>query len=237
MRYTQFWMGVLSFFGVIILKNEITMKFLANTTLIILFFSAFNLNAQIKFGFKAGYTHFLTQTETSFASADGRNTTHEIDFIEMSPAKSLGLFTQSKLGNLFIQSEALYTGYTASYTSRSYINDDIDGMIFTEQYQNLDLNIIAGINVKNWRIGLGPKFIATIDFDTNLDQLDFYREKRKSLNQGFQGVLGYDYKNFHFDLRYETSFSKVGNHIYFNDEKAAFSSKIKAIGASVGYGF
>lgn len=213
------------------------MKKLPLISLFFVLLFAQTINAQTKFGFKASYTHFLTQEEVSYAAIDSRSITHEVSFIEMTPATSIGVFTQSNMGFLFFQSEALYSQHSTQFQVESYINDDIDGQVLSEEYKNLDLNIVAGVNKKNWRFGLGPKFHINLDVTSNLDQLAFYTEKRKSITQGFQGLVGYNFGRLHIDVRYERDFSTVGNHIYFDDEKAAFTNKIKALSLHAGYGF
>ncbi len=213
------------------------MKNLSIFSLFFILLFAFSANAQTKFGFKTSYTHFLTQEEISYAAIDSRSITHEVSFIEMTPAKSLGIFTQSNMGFLFFQTEALYSQHSNKFQVKSYVNDDIDGQILSEDYKNLDLNIVAGINKNNWRFGVGPKFHVNLDVTSDLNQLDFYQERRKSVTQGFQGLVGYNFGRMHVDLRYERDFSTVGNHIFFNDEKAAFSNKINALSLHVGMGF
>lgn len=221
----------------IINENEIIMKLTTITHVLLFILFAVSANAQIKFGFKAGYTHYFTTEETSVAGADNRNLTHEVSFEKMSPAKSLGLFVQSFNGPLFIQSEGLFSSHTTSYRVESYIDDINDGFMAEENIQNLDMNVMAGFRFKNFRIGGGPKFHLLLDATSNFNQLDFYVEKRKSFTQGFQALVGYDFKNFHIDLKYENEFSKAGDHIYFQDEKAAFGSKVRGLNVSAGFGF
>ncbi len=213
------------------------MKNLLILSSIFIFLFANKANAQTKFGFKASYTHFLTKEEISYVAVDSRSITHEVSFVEMTPAQSLGIFTQSNMGYLFFQSEALYTQQSSKYQVKSYINDDIDGHLLSEDYKDLDINIVAGINKNNWRFGVGPKFHVLLDVSSDLDDLAFYEEKRKSITQGFQGLVGYNFGKMHLDLRYERDFSKLGNHIYFNDEVSAFNNKINALSLHLGFGF
>jgi len=207
-----------------------------NVILCFLLFGAMTVSAQMKFGVKAGIAQMMAPSETSEVLNKYNVVTHDLEFVELSPAVSIGLFTQSKMGYLFFQSELLYNSYTTSYNVRSLI-DDSNNPDLVETNKNVNLNLIAGITKKNIRLGVGPVFSYSIDFDSPLAAYNFYLEKDRRLKNGFQGILGYNFGMFHVDLNYITQFNKVGDHISYGSDEDAFDSKVSSLGVSVGVGF
>ncbi len=206
-------------------------------TLLTLLFIANNLCAQIQFGVKAGFNVALDNAETAYVEANNRGISHGVTYQGRTASPSIGLYTISDMGLIFFQAEGLYNQYSTSYVVDSYINDEIDGFTLQEEYQNVNLNVLSGVKLNNWRIGVGPSFQFNLDMTTDLTELSFYSDKSRSLSQGFQALIAYDFGNIQLDLRYRTEFNRVGDHIYFTEDESAFSGKVRGLALHAGFGF
>jgi len=226
-------MGVLC---VLMIQNEMIMfKNILATALIMI--SAFTLSAQSQFGVRASAGQIMAAEASNIVSTDGMTISHDLKFMDFSPTQSIGLFMNKKFGFLFAQGEIAYSAYTANYEVQSFIDDNNPNIIAQESIKNLDFNVIGGISHKNWKIGVGPIFHKSLDFDSDLYQYDFYSEKKRSVNAGFQGMIGYSLGPVTIDVRYEDMFSNVGDHIYLGNSRSKFGSDMNAISLGLGIGF
>jgi len=209
-----------------------------NIIIIIAFlFSGLSLSAQNTIGFKVAAGKVIAGETSAMIINQESRITHDVDFLNFSPSKSIGIYANRDFGFLFVQGEALYTSYSANYLVRSYIDENVPEPNITEEYNNLDLHVIGGIKINNLRIGVGPVLHKSIDFNSGLNNFDFYNEKRRDTNMGFQAMIAYELGPVRIDLKYEDNFSKVGDHIYNGDSSTKFKSDISAISLGLGIGF
>ena len=193
------------------------------------------MTAQTKFGIKANGSYMMADQAESMVIDQGI-VTQDVNFLGYQSAKSIGFFTNTKFDFLFLQTELLYASYTAEYFVTSYI-DDLLSNPFVEQYNNLDVQIIAGLNKNNFKFGVGPIFHKSIDFQSDFETAPNYTGRKKGLTYGFQGIVGYEFGAFHIDLKYASDFNRVGGHLAFNEERTKFNSSISSLSIGVGLGF
>ncbi len=205
-------------------------------TLCFLFVGALSMSAQMKFGVKAGINNMMASSQTSEVLNKYNVITHQLEFVDISNAYNVGVFTKSTMGYIFFQSELLFNTYETEYKVRSFI-DDNDNPSVIETNKNVNLQFIAGVTRKNFRLGVGPIFSYSLDFDSPLASYEFITDKSRALKNGFQGIIGYDFGMFHLDVNYTRLFNTVGDHIFYGSEDSEFDSKISSIGLSLGVGF
>lgn len=209
-------------------------NFLSITLLIV---ASLGVNAQGQFGVRVSAGQVLASEAQDMVIVDGVRISHNIQFIDFTPTRSIGFFARKQFGFLFAQSDMSISSYKSNFEVQSYIDDNIPNSIATETHTNLDLSVIGGINIKNWNIGVGPVFHKTLDFDSELYSYEFYTEKRRNLNAGFQAMIAYSLGPVTIDVRYEDMFSNVGEHIYLGSNKSKFKSDMNAISIGLGIGF
>jgi hypothetical protein len=73
----------------------------------------------------------------------------------------------------------------------------------------LEIPFNAGVKIKDFKIGLGPVMDVAIDMDSEMAQLSGYKNTGKSIDFGFQGILGYNLGVLHIDIKYINKFSSI----------------------------
>ncbi len=203
----------------------------------ILLLGSYGVSAQSTFGVKVALGTLQASETESMVSTDGIVVSHNLKFLDYSNANSIGLYANKEANFLFVQAEVLYTTYKANYSIISYIDDDLPTTMLEETSQNLDLHVIGGLKFNNFKIGVGPVFHKSLDFNSDLSQFGFYNEKRRNLSAGFQAMIAYDLGLFTVDLKYEDAFNNVGDHIYFGNNKSKFKSNLSVLTLGLGIGF
>jgi hypothetical protein len=119
----------------------------------------------------------------------------------------LGLFVRMGGNSIFIQPEFLYTN-----TGGSVIRTDIGGTenTFDANFNRIDIPMMFGFKFLNvMRIQAGPIASILVDYKIE-DALKIPAEVDYSTSTlGYQAGLGLDVGNIIFDLKYESSLSKI----------------------------
>jgi len=211
------------------MKNHLS-TFLLSTLFVLLANISFGQN---KIGVRF-FQGFQQQTTESKYLVGAQNTVdYKLDLVDISNSQTVGLFSQFEFGFIYLQPEFLYTKYSVSYMIEDFSSEVGDEMSYvTENRQQFDLPINAGIKFKGFRVGVGPIFHFAQEYESNLSSFENITLVTRDLSAGFQGALGYDWKIFHFDLRYQTDFNAVTDHIQFSQR----GLKMKANTSSVQLG-
>lgn len=195
------------------MKNQVSI-----TLLILTFMFASNVSfGQKKIGVRF-FQGFQEQTSESKYLVSPQNTVdYEVNLGNISNSQTVGLFTQFEFGFIYLQPEFLYTKYSVNYMFEDFQSEGGNTMVnVTENRQQFDVPVNAGVKFKGFRVGAGPIFHFAQEFESNLAELRNISLKKKDFSAGFQGSLGYDWKIFHFDVRYQTDFNAVTDHIQFS---------------------
>lgn len=204
------------------------MKYLLLTFTCIIF--SLSLNAQSKYGVRAEYGFTSNQHEKQIVMSSNHSIDNVVDILSLGNSSSVGLFSQHKFGFLFVQPEVLYTTYTNKYAVKAY-DIEIRGknMIIEETFQNIEVPVTAGINLGNLRLGFGPIFSYNFKTDSDFLSLENTRVNKSKLLTAFSAGIGYDYRNFHLDLKYVNGFNSVTEHISFDNAKYDLKSTLNRI--------
>lgn len=222
-----------------IFKRRLTRMIIPMGMLII--FLAGDINSQGYYGVKIGTGIFSTRPETNPVIGEDQSVLYDLTFRDSRAPLSAGAFMIYHFGWLYLQSDLMYTVYDSEFKITSHIPTDEPGLetnTYIEKNQYLDLSVMAGLRVQNFRYGVGPIFHLIGQIDSDLERFDFYEKKTRWLTYGFQGGVGYDMKRFHFDLKYETIFRTVGYHIVgTGGPTGKFRSKSQLMTFAVGFSF
>lgn len=210
------------------------MKNLFSILLGLLFFVS--ANAQFNFGFKAAYDFSTQAKEFHYLTTNGKYIDAEFGIDRIGNTISYGFMGQANYGFIYVQPEALYSHSSNTYRVKTYNRENPNDFVnMTEKNQSINIIINAGIKHNNFRLGGGPIFTFSSKRTSNLNQISNLKARANGLTAGFQGGFGYDYKKFHFDIRYTNGFSSVTEHIQYNQSLLGFKSTKNSIQIGVGY--
>ena len=173
--------------------------------------------AQIGLRFQTGIPNY--SSESQYLVSAGGNLDYQLTLKNISNSQSVGLYSQFKFGFLYFQPEVLYTKYNVSFEVDNYRSESLSNMTTTETefFQQLDFPINAGLRFKNFRLGGGPIFSLIQKLKSDISQLDNIDKVDRTISAGFQGGIGYDYKTFRFDIKYQRNFNSATDHLQFNN--------------------
>jgi hypothetical protein len=199
----------------------------------VFFFVAYQGNAQIDLGirFQTGLQN-QQQTESTYLVGANKSVDYRLEFQNISNTQSVGAFSQINFGWLYLQPEVLYTRYDVNFLIEDFKSEKVGSAIYTENYQQIDIPINAGLRYNNFRIGGGPVFQLVQELNSELADLRDIELTPRNINAGFQGGIGFDWKILHFDIKYQRNFASVSDHISFG----ASSTKLKTTTSTLQFG-
>lgn len=188
-------------------------------------------------GVKASVGTVIAKKETTYVGSPFDYVTHQVRYDGSSYVRSVGVFAQEKFGFLFGRAELDYTSFTQKYEVNSYIQLNEGANVLEENWKMIDFNLIAGLNIENFRVGAGPVAHYLVGHDTQLDKIASYNEDMRNVTFGFNFSVGLDIDNIHIDLRYVDNFRTVGDHIKYGERLSRFSVSPDNINITLGYSF
>ena len=144
----------------------------------------------------------------------------------------------NNIGPGFLQFEALGTRYDQQYSSQDFLRaNETPETLHNESRLVVELPVTAGINAKNFKLGLGPVLEILVDKSTELRNLENYVDTESDFNTGFQGIVGYNIGKVHIDLRYLHRFSSVVDNFTIGNDILKQNKSANRITLSVGMMF
>ncbi|MDA9774141.1 hypothetical protein N9B82_04215 [Saprospiraceae bacterium] len=210
------------------------------TALTFLFMMVANLSfGQNKLGVRF-FQGFQNQaTESQYLVGPQNTVDYKLELGQISNSQTVGLFSQFEFGFLYFQPEFLYTRYSVSYELEDFSAESgTELSTIVENRQQFDVPVNAGVKFKGFRIGGGPIFHFAQEFESNFTDFSNITLQKKDISAGFQGSLGYDWSVFHFDLRYQTDFNSVTDHLRFSQRglKTKANTSSVQLGVAVALG-
>ena len=192
------------------------------------------LQAQFRFGPKIGFaTNSLEGTDIRF-SGEGMDELR-LALQEATYSPQFGVQFHIPIGRFFLQPEFLFNSTTANYELRNLTRPDT--VLFQEKYRNLDIPLQFGLRAGPLRLQAGPAAQLNLDNVEGISDREGWEESFDTFQLGWQGGVGLDIWKLTFDLRYEGSFSKFGDHFTFMGRDLEFSERPNRWTVSVGYMF
>jgi len=200
----------------------------------VLLFGAIALQAQLYitdpnkviFGLKLGYGEVLSRPETTFVGNENDFLIYEVSQEDSKSVTSVGMFAFRKFGYLWLEGDFLYNRYENEYKVKSFFGKDDPTIFYKETFHYIDFQVISGIHANNFRIGVGPVFHILGDHQGGIELQDVYVPRPRTLSFGFSGNVGYDLQfgelHIKFDVKFESSFRSIGDHIYYGPIQSKF---------------
>ena len=187
-----------------------------------------------RFGIKLGKSIMSGGSETTYAGNANNEALYKVSIGNLSPKYTFGLFGQQKFGWLYLEGNAMYSSYNVDYDIVTYSNNDTPNSKKQEKFGYVDLQVMAGLTYKGFRLGVGPVAHILANHSSDMTNMEGYTEKMRTISYGFSGAIGYDINRFSFDVKYDKAFRSVGDHIYYGNKKSLFNETPDAITFTLG---
>lgn len=207
-----------------------------STTFILLAFCTC-LSAQWKIGPSAA-TGIITQAPSKinvFAMDNFQN--YNLEFAGSTSVKSIGFMAVNDMGPVFLQSGIMATTYGLDFIVSGHKSMDSGDHIFHEQFYKIEIPFNAGVKFHNFRIGLGPVMDLALDVDSELSTISEYKDTSKSIDFGFQGLIGYSIGVFHIDAKYINKFSSITDGFAFGFDEFKYKKSANRLVFGIGVTF
>jgi len=178
------------------------------------------------FGIKLGYGEVLTRPETTVVGNEDDFLIYEVSQEDSKSVTSIGMFAFRKFGFLWLEGDLLYNRYENEYKVRSFFGKDDPTLFYNETFHYIDLQVLSGVHANNFRLGVGPVMHILGDYQGGIELEDIYSPRPRNISFGFSGNIGYDLQfgemHVKFDVKFESSFRTIGDHIYYGPIQSKF---------------
>lgn len=147
-----------------------------------------------------------------------------------------GVWAQLKLFGIFVQPEIMLNSSSAAYTLTQLGNKPVD-IIKHETYNHLDVPILLGVKLGPLQLGAGPVGHAFISSSSDLFTVNGYSQTWKRMTYGYQANVALVIGKLYFDVRYESNFSKFGDHFTFYGKQYSFDQSPARVIGNLGFAF
>jgi hypothetical protein len=197
---------------------------------LLLCFIAFTGYSQLKFGIRGGVNWYYVKAEDILLE---NNTLRLTIPTKANLGYHLGVISQIRLFNVFIQPELLFTSNKHEVLLKDEQNSQTEG--FAEQWiYRMDLPVMVGFKIKSFKVEAGPVGTAILGSKTDLVDLENYKQKFKILTFGYQLGVGLNFPNITLDLKYEGKLSKFGDKLTFMNHSFDFDQRANQLIFGIG---
>jgi hypothetical protein len=200
------------------------------------------LHAQIKFGAKAGITYSAINVEETYDLTN----VDEVSLDELSVEQEDfrvglqgGFFGRLTIVNFYVQPELLFTTANAGVKVTELQNGQATQTIKEQEFNKVDIPIIAGWKFGPARIQAGPVASFVVKNESAVGAvLGNFKEEFNSATWGYQVGVGLDVlKTVTLDVKYEGSLSRLGDQVKIGDSSFDIDSRPRQIIMTVGIFF
>ncbi len=195
------------------------------------------LQAQWSIGPKVSYGYITQKSSKIEVIPMSDFIVYDMEFTGATPVTSAGFVAYNDLGPIFLQTEFLASTYSLTFMLKGYKNLSDAPRDYREQYYFVEIPFNAGVKIKDFKIGLGPVLDLTIDKDSELSEVEGYRDTSKATEFGFQGMIGYNLGLFHFDLKYVNKFTSIVDGFSLKNDRLKYSNSANRLTLSIGMAF
>ena len=191
--------------------------------------------SQLRLGVVGSYGISMSRSQSTMLGTDEGRRAYEVAFLEHQNIPSLGLGLYYDVGNLFFMTEGHYRKNAYTLRVKNYLNIDEPMNYIEETASTVYIPVTGGLKFGSLKFGVGPIFNFQIDKTDHLTSSYVeISDRSRGLQMGFQGLVGLDLNN-HFSvyLRYERSFSRIGDDYRYRGKMLPIESKLDYITFSV----
>ena len=199
-------------------------------------FTSLGLSAQ-KVGLRAEFGLQSLPQQSTYLIGSNKSVDFKISTVSVTPATSVGLYTQFDYGWMFFQPEFLYTTYSQTLSVENFSEEagTRPDNLYTDEYQQFDIPVYAGVKIKRVKIGVGPVFHVGRNINTELTQFEKLEIKPSTVSAGVQAGVGVDLKYFNLDIKYQRDFNQATEHIYFNESNRQLNSSLSSLRVGIAF--
>jgi hypothetical protein len=146
-----------------------------------------------------------------------------------------GVISRIKLFKILIQPEILFTSLNNTIEYEEITDGEIQ--IINQEFDRLDLPVLALIKLKAFKIEIGPVASFLLKDKSDLYDEIGYKQKYNNITLGYQAGIGLDISKLTFDLKYEGNLSKFGNGLEIGGNTFNFNTKSNQLILSMGVFF
>jgi hypothetical protein len=193
--------------------------------------------SQTRYGAKVSYGVLTPRNEIVQVGDENDYVIHEVKYYASDPVFSFGGFQMTTFNYLFLQTDLMISSHTLKFEVSSIEEGMLVKERSSEKWNFIDFQVIAGVTQNNFRLGVGPLFHVVTGYKDALENVYSYQNKRRGLNTSFSGLIGYDYNQFSFELKYQGALRTIGDHIYWGPYRSRFRETPDVISFAFGVSF
>lgn len=200
------------------------------------FVTSFSLFAQARLGFRGGMTSLDVPSGQNSVPDGGSTPPLLYDVDEARFGIQGGLVLQIPIGEKWlVQPEAIFNSNRVDYEIEELRGSGAVEKVLSEKYQYLDLPLLIQRRFGALRICAGPVGHLYINSTSDLLAYDNYEQRFEEFTYGYQVGAGLDIWNLMLDFRFHGTFSRFGDHMYFNGNRYDFDQRPERLIFSIGW--
>lgn len=166
----------------------------------------------------------------------------EQGFVSIRPAEAqygfhFGLYSRVTILGLYIEPALLFNSSSMTYCVVESNEDGLVESLRSETYRDVDVPLMVGVKLSAFRFYGGPVASFHLDSASDLVSIDGYKQNFEDSTFGFRVGAGLDLWRLRFDLGYEGSLSRYGDHIAIGGRDFAFDDQPGRLIGSIGVRF
>ena len=151
-----------------------------------------------------------------------------LGFIEQDFTPTVSVVTYYRNDIIYLQGEL---GYRRAKTRFNFDNlIDLENIISStaeKTTHSLDIPLIAGVRLERFKLGVGPTFSVILAENELFSEVEFFEERRNTVEAGFGFQFGVVLDRLHIDLNYQYRFNGVADYLYWRSAIQGFSDPVQ----------
>lgn len=188
----------------------------------------FSLQAQFGYGLKGSYSiPFNTKEEIKYDDSQDY-LIYKVLFEEIDVAPTLSLLGYYRRDLIYFQSELSYRRVRSRFTADNYVDlENITTLGNTKTTHSLDVPFVAGVRIEQFKLGVGPTFSFILSENKLFQDVEYFEERRSSVEFGFGFHAGIVLYRLHIDVSYQYRFNGVADYLYWRKDYRGFSQPVQ----------
>ncbi len=205
-------------------------------TLLVLVLCSLSAFSQLDLGFRAGLSSSSIKVDDVIKTANGDT---EFEYLQGDATIGFhaGITARISFMGLFVQPDILFTHSGGEIEVKSLSGENVTTTILEQKFNKIDIPIMVGYKFGPVHAQVGPIASIMLSSTSEIANVDDYEDKFNSATWGFQAGVGFDILMLGVDLKYEGSFSKLGNKIPIGDKEYELDSRNNQFVLSLTYYF
>ena len=162
---------------------------------------------------------------------------YHMEYIGSSQTRSLGFMAFNNLGPVFLQTELMATNYTLEFAVGANKNEAHNSEVYVENHYLIEVPFAAGVNIKNFKLGVGPVLEFNVEKESDLSIMEDYEDHSNKTDFGFHWMFGYRKGIFHVDIKYVYKFASLVDDFSFGYDEFMYKKSANRLSVGLGIAF